>query len=356
MINENLAFELDFHAVGTGEKSGDAISIRYGRLNSVTNFSQKVIVIDGGTLESGKKLVEHIKTHYKTETVDLVVNTHPDNDHCSGLREVLNKLTVKELWVHTPWNYAKDFVELFKAGRITDNSLKENLKEGLSIAHELEQIAKAKKIPVKEPFTCLSFDNGIFQILGPSENYYTELLPNFRSTPAPVEEIAISKAFSAVKEAIKWVAETIDIETLDETGETSAENNSSAVGLFQFDNKKILFTSDTGVPALKRVIDYAKTKAISLTDLYVLQIPHHGSRRNISPSVLNAIKGNFGFISCAPDGEPKHPSKKVTNALKRRNIRPYSTKGNGICQGHNTELRQGYSVATEIPFYNQVEE
>ena len=85
MTNENLAFELDFHAVGTGEKSGDAISIRYGRLNSTTNFSQKVIVIDGGTLESGKKLVDHIKTHYKTETVDLVVNTHPDNDHCSGL-------------------------------------------------------------------------------------------------------------------------------------------------------------------------------------------------------------------------------------------------------------------------------
>jgi beta-lactamase superfamily II metal-dependent hydrolase len=356
MINENLAFELDFHAVGTGEKSGDAISIRYGRLNSVTNFSQKVIVIDGGTLESGKKLVEHIKTHYKTETVDLVVNTHPDNDHCSGLREVLNNLTVKELWVHTPWNYAKDFVDLFKDGRITDNSLKEKLKEGLNIAHELEQLAKEKKIPVKEPYTGLSYDNGVFQILGPSEDYYTELLPNFRSTPAPVEESAISKAFTAVKDAIKWVAESMDIETLDELGETSAENNSSAISLFNYSDKKILFTSDTGIPALKKAIEYAKSKSITLNNLSVLQVPHHGSKRNISPSIIDALKCTNAYISCAPNGEPKHPAKKVTNAFKRRGIKPYWTKNNGLCHRHNTPSREGWSTATEIPFYDKVEE
>ena len=356
MISEYLAFELDFHAVGSGEKSGDAITIRYGRLNSTTNFSQKVIVIDGGTLDSGKKLVDHIKTHYKTETVDLVVNTHPDNDHCSGLREVLNNLNVKELWVHTPWNYAKDFVDLFKDGRITDNSLKEKLKEGLNIAHELEQLAKEKKILVKEPYTGLSFDGGVLQILGPSENYYTELLPNFRSTPAPIEESAISKAFTAVKDAIKWVTESMDKETLNELGETSPENNSSAISLFNYSEKKILFTSDTGVPALKQAIEYAKTKSITLNNLSVLQVPHHGSKRNISPSIIDALKCTNAYISCAPNGEPKHPAKKVTNAFKRRGIKPYWTKKAGLCYRHNTPSRVGWSTATEIPFYNNVEE
>lgn len=354
-MDENLAFEIDFIPVGNGEKSGDAIALRYGRLNSQFNFSQKVIVIDGGTIESGKILVEHIKSYYKTTIVDLMINTHPDNDHCSGLREVLNELTVKELWIHTPWNFAKDFIDLFKDGRITDNSLKEKLKEGLSIAHELEQLAKAKKIPVKEPFEGQSYDNGIIQILGPSESYYTELLPNFRSTPEPNAESAISKAFTAVKDAIKWVAETMQNETLDESGETSAENNSSAVTLFTYDNRKALFTSDTGIPALKKVIAFAKSKGISLTNLSLLQVPHHGSKRNLSPSVLNDIKGRSAYISCSPEGEPKHPAKKVVNALKRRSMKTYSTKGNVLCYRHNANSR-GWSNATELPFYDQVEE
>lgn len=353
-MNENLAFEIDFIPVGTGEKSGDAIVLRYGKLNSSINFSQKVIVIDGGTSESGKKLVDHIKEHYNTTTVDLMINTHPDNDHCSGLREVINEFTVKELWLHTPWNYAKDFVNLFKDGRITDNSLKEKLKEGLSIAHELEQIAKNKKIPVKEPFEGQSYDNGIIQILGPSEKYYSELLPNFRSTPEPVAESAISKAYAIVKDAINWVSESMQIETLDETGETSAENNSSAVTLFSYDNQQALFTSDAGIPALKKVISYAKSKGISLKNLRFLQVPHHGSKRNISPSILDTINGKSAYISCSPEGEPKHPAKKVTNALKRRNMRPYSTKGNSLCHFYNTNPRE-WVAAKELPFYSQVE-
>lgn len=357
-MEEKLAFELDFHPVGIGTKSGDAITIRYGRINAttMTYTSQKVIVIDGGTLESGAKIVEHIRQVYKTDVVDLVINTHPDNDHCSGLRDVMNNLVVKELWLHTPWNFSKDFIELFKDGRITSNSLKERLKEGLNIAHELEQIAKNKKIPVKQPFAGLKYDNAILQIIGPSENYYTELIANFRSTPEPIAENAISKAFSGVKDAIKWIAESINIETLDETGETSAENNSSAVVLFTYDNSKVLFTGDTGVPALSKAIDFAKNKGIDAVTLSVFQVPHHGSKRNISPSILSQINCKTAYISCSSGGEPKHPSKKVTNALLRRNITPYSTKGNILCHRHNAPMRNGYINATQIPFYNQVEE
>ncbi|MFZ4441291.1 MAG: MBL fold metallo-hydrolase, partial [Syntrophales bacterium] len=92
----------------------------------------------------------------------------------------MNNLTVRELWVHTPWNFAKDFIDLFKDGRLTDNSLKEKLREGLNIAHEIEQLAKAKRITIREPYSGLSFDNGVIKILGPSENYYSELLACFK--------------------------------------------------------------------------------------------------------------------------------------------------------------------------------
>lgn len=355
-MTEEIGFEIDFIPVGTGEKSGDAIAIRYGRLNSPNNFSQKVIVIDGGTLESGQKLVEHIKNVYRTTQVDLVINTHTDNDHCSGLREVLNNLNVKELWIHMPWHSSKDYLDLFDDGRITNNSLKERLKEALSIPHELETIARQKKIKIQEPFTGLTFDGGVIEILGPSQDYYTELLPNFRSTPTPTEEVAISKAFTTIKESVNWVLESMNIETLGEDGETSSENNSGTICLFNIAGKKFLLTADTGIPALSRAIAYAKNRGITLHDLFTLQVPHHGSRRNVSPSILNQIKGEYALISCAQEGEPKHPAKKVTNALIRRGAKVYANKGSNLKHGHNAPQRSNYNIATPIQFYNQVEE
>jgi hypothetical protein len=48
-----MAWEVDFLAVGEGEKSGDAIAFRFGNLTG-SREEQKVMVIDGGTLEAGE--------------------------------------------------------------------------------------------------------------------------------------------------------------------------------------------------------------------------------------------------------------------------------------------------------------
>lgn len=354
-MNEDLAFEIDFHPVGDGEKGGDAITIQYGRLNSVYNYSQKVIVIDGGTLASGEKIVEHIKNVYKTDTVDLIINTHPDNDHCSGLREVINNLTVKEIWIHRPWLSSDEFLGMFQDGRITTNSLKERLKDALNVVSEIESLAKSKSITLKEPFTGLTFDGGVVTVLGPTVNFYKELLSQFRSTPALSNESLLSKAFSAVKDTVQMIAEAMHVETLDESGETSPENNSSVISLFSYAGKKVLFTGDAGIPALKQVIDIAVYNNIALNNLHVLQVPHHGSKRNVSPIILNSIKAECAYISCPKEGDPKHPAKKVTNALIRRNMKSFHTKGNILCHRLNIPTRVGYTSATPIPFYNQVE-
>jgi beta-lactamase superfamily II metal-dependent hydrolase len=355
-MNEELAFEIDFHPVGDGEKGGDAITIQYGRLNSENNFSQKVIVIDGGTLDSGKKVVEHIKNVYKTNTVDLIINTHPDNDHCSGLREIVNNLTVKEMWLHMPWHLSKQFLDIFKDGKITNSSLKERLKDALNIVSELELMAEEKGIALKQPFVREMYDNGVIKVLGPTKDYYMELLPLFNSTPEPVKGSLFSRTFSTVKDVVSTVFESMDIETLNETGETSPENNSSVISLFSYAGKKVLFTGDAGIPAIKKVITIADYNNITLNDLMVLQIPHHGSKRNLSPSILNSIKAESAYISCPKKGDPKHPAKKVTNALIRRGMNPYVTKGNILYSRQNTLVRAGYYSAIPIPFYNQVEE
>src|SRR5438874_5935514 len=115
-----MAYEIDFMAVGDGERSGDAIALRFGNLQQ---GQQTVVVIDGGTTEAGEALVNHIKTYYKTETVDAVICTHSDGDHACGLTGVLESLKVKKLLMHLPWEHAKGIDDFFKDPKITANSL-----------------------------------------------------------------------------------------------------------------------------------------------------------------------------------------------------------------------------------------
>lgn len=352
-MSEN-SLEIDFLAVGNGEKSGDAIAIRYGDFND--KQKQYTIVIDGGTIDSGKELIKLIKETYQTNYIDLVISTHPDGDHSSGLREILkdDEFTIAKLWMHRPWEHSEDVKDLFVDGRITSNSLSERLKEAYNYAYECEEIANDRGINIEEPFSGVSFDNGKIRVLGPDIEYYQELIPEFNKSPE-AKSTLLEKAFSGLNAVVKMISETLQIETLDESGETSAENNSSTVLLLQFENDYYLFTGDTGVPALKKVLEYTEINGIDISNIRFMQVPHHGSRRNISPSILNSIKCKTAYVSASKDA-PKHPSKKVINAFIRRDANVYTTEGSNLCHHRNSKSREGYSSSTPQTFFNQVEE
>lgn len=147
ILSQYKGFEIDFLPVGEKKKNGDAIAVRYG-----SPQAYKIMVVDGGTKESGEKLVSHIREYYNTNYIDYVVNTHPDADHASGLTVVLEELEVGELWMHLPWLHSQIIRDLFKDGRITDDSLGERIKNSLNTAHSLYKLAEEREIPVLEPF------------------------------------------------------------------------------------------------------------------------------------------------------------------------------------------------------------
>jgi len=357
-----MGYEIDFLPVGDGEKSGDAIVMRFGNLYGKRE-EQQIIVLDGGFKASGEKLVEHIQTYYKTDDIDLVISSHPDQDHSSGLTVVLEKLSVSELWMHQPWTHTKDIADLFKDGRITDNSIKEKLQRSLEDAYNLEALAKKKNIQIKEPFTWLKNTTGDLVVLGPSEEYYESLLVDFRSTPTPIESSITNKVLTAAEELVKRVFEKWDIETLDDEGETSAENNSSTIVLLMQGNDNLLFTNDSGIPALTNVINLLDNNKFDFESIKFIQVPHHGSRRNVGPSILNKLLGKrkkedkklrSAFVSVSETSSDKHPSKKVTNAFRRRGAYVYKTNGSTILYHHESPNRDWGSI-TPVEFYSEVE-
>lgn len=62
-------FVIDFLGVETA-KSGDAITLRYS-----VNGTEGVHVVDGGYLDTGDEIVEHLKTYYGTTVIDHVILT-----------------------------------------------------------------------------------------------------------------------------------------------------------------------------------------------------------------------------------------------------------------------------------------
>ena len=367
-MSEQLGFEIDFLPVGSGDRSGDAIAIRYG-----SPGQYKVLVYDGGTKESGQALVNHIKEHYRTSRVDYVVNSHPDGDHASGLSVVMEQMEVGELWLHQPWKYSRAILDYFKDGRITDNSLKERLQTKMAAAYALEQLAIKNNIPIYEPYQGAKI--GGFVVLSPEKNWYIhDLIAEFTKSPEQKKAESGTTRVGALLEAIArtaanavvWVTEHWGIETLRDDVQTSAENESSVVLFGQIDQQCILLTGDAGVKALAATADYTTSCGVSLPAiLNFVQVPHHGSRNNVSTTTLDRVLGvrkssNDGitnktaYVSAGKESTT-HPRKVVINAFIRRGAKVVATQGQSKCYRHNMPGREGWVPVTPLEFSAQVE-
>jgi beta-lactamase superfamily II metal-dependent hydrolase len=150
------------------------------------------------------------------------------------------------------------------------------------------------------------------------------------------------------------VKETLHIETLDPNPPaTSSSNETSVVQLGVYDNRKILLTADVGPEGLMEAAQYAYGRGL-LSSPDLIQIPHQGSRRNVTPAVLNAwlgppnggtpTRGNAMVAVGAKKSE--HPRKKVKNALMRRGYPVYVGRTDWIRQTYGYPSR-GVNLAPE---------
>ncbi|WP_328750570.1 MBL fold metallo-hydrolase [Streptomyces sp. NBC_00285] len=359
-----MGYEIDFLPVGEESSGGDAIALRYGNLYG-SRDEQTVVVIDGGYRVAGEALVEHIRERYDTGTVDLVVSTHPDQDHISGLRVVLEELDVKKLLMHKPWSHSTGMQRAKMILSLNAQALHTELRDSLQGATALEEVAKAQGVPIEEPFLDWTSEDGVLRVLGPTEDYYRELLAEIVEPDSEAAARASWEALVLHKLLAGTAHEDLDIETLGENGETSAKNNTSAICLLEVEGRKLLFTGDAGIPALGQALDVLEADGFQPGELQFVQVPHHGSRRNVSPSILNRLlgpKGQTAVIGTAfasvpkKNPEHKHPAKKTTNAFRRRGYPVHLTQGTTRCHCHDAPDREGYGTSTPEPLHTEVED
>ena len=350
-------FEIDFLDVEC-KKSGDAITMRYNK-----NGVESIHVIDGGFVSTGDSVVAHIKKYYGGNTrVNRVVVTHPDGDHAGGLRAVLEQLEVDELWMLRPWQYSDELIERFKRWTNTD-SLTKRLKEIYPNIAALEEIALQKNIPIYEPFQGENI--GDFKVLAPSKESYLNLVSESERTPETVTESnyseeskSLSGFFDSIVRFIKaaWGDENLSSKP------TSNENEMSVVQFSEIDNQTIMFTGDAGKITLTEAIDYLEEiHGGYLPKIDRFQVPHHGSRRNVSSEILDRLFGKkigeyesrdkyTAVISSAKE-DKDHPRKAVIRAFQHRGAKVIATEGKTVCcSSRNAPQREGWSAITPMDY------
>jgi beta-lactamase superfamily II metal-dependent hydrolase len=351
-------FEIDFLDVGNS-KSGDAIALRYN-----LDEKMRIHIVDGGFQETGEKLIEHIKEYYDSPSyIDAIIVTHPDGDHAGGLRDLFENFEIGELWMLRPWLYADEIIDRFKRVTSVEN-LKKRLKEIYPNIAALEEIAEEKGVPIYEPFQGRKI--GEFVVLSPSKDFYLNLVVESEKTPEATkiaQESLLEATGKLIRKAVAFIRSAWGEEIFPEE-DTSPENNMSVVQYANLCGKKILLTGDAGRAALMEAIEYAPLEGIIFPGIDRIQVPHHGSRHNVSSEILDNLIGpklqtrqeNFTAIISAAKDDKDHPRKAVIRAFIHRGAKVITTEGKSIRTGHKAPHRDGWTAVESVPYPEDQEE
>lgn len=358
-----LPYELEFVGINKEAKDADAICFRYYD-ESLKRYV--VGVYDGGTLDYGEALKNHMMKYYFEDNpkplIDYVICSHSDQDHASGLSIILENFEVSNLIMNRPWKYIDELFEKVNDGRITKQSLEKRLRELYSYIDNLERIANNKGIKIYEAFEGTKIYDKL-TILSPKKDFYLDLL--VESTKTPLSENTQNKnLIEKLTNAIKAALESWTNELLREDISTTVENEMCVIIHGQMEEESFLLTGDAGIRALRAAIDYSKARSIYLTDTNIQQIPHHGSRHNISPSVLNELIGpivnetdtstKISIVSVSKGSD--HPKKMVVNAYIRRGAKVYEAREGVLRHDNGMPQRPGWTPVSQLQFSEQVED
>ncbi|WP_426436043.1 hypothetical protein [Bradyrhizobium genosp. P] len=355
-----MPYEIDF--LRAGDSNGDAIILRWG-VTKDSPFS--INIVDGGFADTGDQIIDHVERYYaRPANIANVTLSHADNDHAAGLIQVLEhpRFTISTLWMNRPWDYVDEVIGSFH-GAYTRDGLIKRMREMHPYLVEMEEIALRRGIAIRAPLQGAVI--GPFTVLAPSRARYVQLIPDLDKTP-PSYAADGAKGFGGILRRIADVAEKvlerIDFETLDNNPPaTSASNETSVVQWALIDGKHILLTADAGPEGLAEAAEYAeKTSLLIQPDL--VQIPHHGSRRNVTPAVLNRWLGTYpaadrGYaVASIGKNADIYPRRKVANAFTRRGYKIHATRLSWINFVNGYDRRAGVVDAHVIPFNPDVED
>lgn len=323
---------------------GDADSIL---VTQWTNGKYTRVLIDGGNKSSATQVRQFLRRR-GVDYLHHVVCTHPHEDHAGGLVKLLldPTLTIKRAWFHRAENHVDMLLVEHALNQAHGLKRAKVIQETLETVNTLATVCKIRKIPMSEPFAGAVI--GPLTVVGPTVAYYSELVAQFADSSAiRASDTLLSNLHNQtlVEDLLERMPQPRSV-SLEANPKTAPENNSGVILAMPHESGIHLFTGDAGAQALTHV----EKQYPQIANCHWMQIPHHGSRRNITEPLIQHFCPEYAFVSAT--GNKKHPRRAVVNAFNNVGSRVYSTHyPNGGHLWHhrgNVPLRTGYSSATAL--------
>lgn len=332
--------EVDMLSVG----NADCILVSFWDGNSVYR-----VLIDGGN-KGDAPTVRNFLRNLKISTIDDVLSTHHHDDHSGGLIELLADETLKfgKVWSHVPHWHVESMDKVEKALKAAASSAEaESIRKSFQTSAAIYSIAKNRGIAHEEPFKGKTI--GMLEVCSPTIEFYNGLIVEFTNADSIKAEDAAEARYqmkTAIEEALaKGLSGDSDTSSLLDNPHTSPENESSVVTGTTLNGKVFLFTADAGICALSNV-----QRDYNVKGIHWMQIPHHGSRRNITKALIDTFAPATAYVSA--EGSRKHPRRAVINAFKDAGASVYSTHypdaSNIRYHDGIVSERDGYGPATAL--------
>lgn len=280
------------------------------------------VLIDGGTASTFEySLKKELK---KIDTIHLLVLTHIDSDHISGLIRFFKNSLFKDVKIERYWINGANLIQ-FSSGENISYNQGRTLEELLIEKNEIEE--KWKNI--------ISFDGSIdqkflpmFKILSPTKSILDKLFNKWPTLSSEFQQDNQSvKISSSVESQIpKGSLEELAKESFkpNKTISNDIFNSSSIAFILELFDCSILLLGDSRPEVIvDSLLNLGYTKEHPLKIDFV-KISHHGSKNNTSCELLDLIYCNKFIISTnGGNSNHKHPDREVIARIifhPKRNI------------------------------------
>jgi len=259
VLNGNRLLKVDFLDVG----QGDSVFIE--------TPNDHHILIDGGPNSTVLAKLNKILPFWDRK-IDLIILTHPESDHMTGILDVLQRYKVGYfLW----------------SGVVKDD-------------------AENKKLAI------------LLKKVSDQQNNFLAKLNNYQ----PTKVLTVS-AGQEIKAGDVLINVLYPFESVAGKGSKNTSNDTCIVNKITYGKDSFLFTGDIDAKAEKELVDSRENILAN-----VLKVAHHGSKYSTSDLFLENVKPEYAVIEVGKNTYG-HPTSEVLNRLAKFDIKMFRTDKDG---------------------------
>lgn len=272
----------------------------------------KNMLIDAGKQSDGEYIVDYIKKLTDSGTINVLLATHPDNDHIGGMKAVFDAFDVE--YCFRPY--------VFYSG----NDL--SFYDGFNVKSSASEKSDCKTEQYRDFLNALYNEKCAWSFFNKDSDFSQTI--RFDGS-----ELTYSFNFFTPTNTVSNIA----------YGEA---NDYSPICVLEYCDVEIMFTGDAEEVAEQEFLDYYSDDNLKID---VLKVAHHGSNSSTSNDFLAALNPDWAIISCGEDNPYGHPAQEVLDKLKENGTTLMRTDLQGNVYIEISPLRYSHDNALEGKAY-----